>query len=82
MKPVKTDDGQLMITAAHRYCLGRRTYISSACVDWLKACWPELNKITKQTTIRDTRETLKNNRAGDCCDVEMWKDFLYWVEQH
>ena len=32
----------LMVLAAFRYCLGRMTYISGVCADWLADKWPEL----------------------------------------
>ena len=32
----------LMVLAAFRYCLGRMTYISGVCADWLVDKWPEL----------------------------------------
>ena len=32
----------LMVIAAFRYCLGRLTYISGVCADWLVDKWPEL----------------------------------------
>ena len=32
----------LMVIAAFRYCLGRMTYISGVCADWLADKWPEL----------------------------------------
>ena len=32
----------LMVIAAFRYCLGRMTYISGVCADWLVEKWPEL----------------------------------------
>ena len=27
---------QLMAMAAHRYCLGRRSYIVGACIEWIQ----------------------------------------------
>ena len=32
----------LMVLAAFRYCLGRSTYITGTCADWLVDKWPEL----------------------------------------
>ena len=32
----------LMVISAFRYCLGRMTYISGVCADWLVDKWPEL----------------------------------------
>ncbi len=41
----------LMVIAAVRYCLGRKTYIVHDCASWILAIWPLLEAGT-QTTIR------------------------------
>lgn len=63
----------LMVTAAHRYCLGRKTYIVSECVDWLLYNWNMFNKHTKNLIVKETQEAIERNRAGDPCDVECWQ---------
>ena len=69
---------QLMVTAAHRYCLGRQTYIVSSAVEWL---W-ENRKYFKTNTIsvlvRDTIEAIRFNRAGDKdIDLPQWKKLVF-----
>ena len=77
--PLHGLDGQLMITAAHRYCLGRRTYIVGACIDWLNEWWHEVGRTGRLTILRDTIRALMQNEAGDNCDAAAWKAF---AEKH
>lgn len=76
--------GELMVIAAHRYCLGRRTYIVGDCCDWLIDIWPSLSVKTKEIIQRDTEEEFirdDNARAngdnykplGDDCDRADWE---------
>lgn len=37
----------LMVLAAFRYCVGRRTHIVHDCADWLIANWPEFGDSIK-----------------------------------
>lgn len=62
----------LMVTAAHRYCLGRRTYIVSECVKWLIQNWSLFEKNTKKLIVEETKEALDKGWAGDACDVAEW----------
>lgn len=85
----KIDEG-LMVMAAFRYCLGRRTYIVGACVDFLKANWQHLDHRTREVIERDLREeVLRDDEArerqddyrplGDACDRDRWlhlRDFI------
>lgn len=74
----------LMVIAAHRYCLGRMTYIVGDCVGWLINIWPELPDETKAIIQRDTEEAFTyddNDRAngrefkhlGHDCDRAEWE---------
>ncbi len=74
-------DGQLMVIAAHRYCLGRRSYIVGSCIDWLYKWWPDLEENTKNTIIRDTIKALQENMAGGKCDFIAWKSFAEWASK-
>lgn len=67
--------GQLMVMAAHRYCLGSRTYIVGACCEWLRANWGEFEDNTKNTILRDTISELMDGKAGDNCDIANWTSF-------
>ena len=70
---------QLMVTAAHRYCLGRQTIAVGACLDWLHAHWPQLTSQTQLVILRDTIAALMDGEAGDpTIDVPGWRDFARW----
>jgi len=66
----------IMVTAAHRYCLGRRTYIVSICVDWLKSNWEKIEPETKKRIVSETHEAIDKECAGDACDVDAWKTLI------
>lgn len=78
---MSTND-QLMIMAAHRYCLGRRTYIVGACIDSLHEIWEQLSLRTQEVILRDTTEALAHADRGDAggaMDIRAWIQF---VEEH
>jgi len=76
MKISEGTNSQLMVTAAHRYCLGRRSYIVGSCIDWIKIHWDEFTIHTKLILLRDTIEALHRNEAGDECDARGWKQLV------
>jgi len=70
----------LMITAAVRYCLGRRTYIVSDCADWIVANWNDWPDNVKAIIRRDIEEAFIRNDEwgaggllGDDCDKRKWE---------
>lgn len=69
-----------MVTAAHRYSLGRRTYAVSLCVDWLMKYWDEIDHNSKRLIVSETREAIDRGCAGDSCDIECWEGLLKFVE--
>lgn len=79
-KLTESTTDQLIAIAAHRYCLGRRSYIVGACVEWLRDVWPDLTPQTRGVVIRDTRDALERGEAGDCMDEQEWAGFLAWAE--
>lgn len=66
MKKIKHWDlnGQLMATAAHRYCLGRQSYIVGACIDWVRSNLKYLERNTVRVIARDTLEAIIDESAG------------------
>jgi len=69
-------DNMIMVISAHRYCLGRETYVVGACIDWLTAIWPVLESNTQSVILRDTIEALMDGNAGfPSIDVPAWKRF-------
>lgn len=77
--PLDGDNGQLMVLAAFRYCLGSRTYIVGACVEWLELWWPKVAHSSRRTIVRDTVEALMDERTGFKCDVDCWVAFGSWA---
>jgi hypothetical protein len=76
--PLHGTNGQLMVMAAHRYCLGRKSYIVSSCQDWLKKFWEDFEENTQNVIIRDTLEALIDGDAGDDFHKETWRFFAEW----
>ena len=70
---------QLMCTAAHRYCLGRSTYIVSSCLEWLRATWGYFDSGTRNIMVRDTVVALMNHDAGQPMDESGWLEFARWT---
>lgn len=67
-------DTQLMVTAAHRYCLGRQSYIVGAATDWLRKHREHFERNTIRVIVRDTIEALQDNQAGsEYIDVPGWQ---------
>lgn len=60
----------LMVVAAFRYCLGRRTYIVGHCVSWLMANWTNLEERSRECITRELAEEIErdNNARGIGCD--------------
>ena len=46
----------LMVLAAFRYCVRRRSYIVQDCVDWLIAYWPEFGDFIKDLLRKELEE--------------------------
>ena len=72
-------NGQLMVMAAHRYCLGRRSYIVGACIEWLRTWWPSFDDGTRSVIVGDTIAALMDHEAGDYGDVRDWMVFARWA---
>ena len=47
---------EMMVVAAFRYCLGRRTYIVNDCAEWLIANWQTFSDKTREVIQRDLEE--------------------------
>jgi|688.fasta_scaffold223921_1 hypothetical protein len=62
----------LMIISAVRYCIGRRSYIVSDCVDWILANWTDWPENVKTIIQRDLENEFE--RAAQNPD---WKPLGY-----
>ena len=76
MKIESTND-HLMVMAAVRYCLGRKSYIVSSCIEFLNSHWDtQLQIADKRIIIRDIAEYLQDYyRPDDTFDYTYWKTF-------
>ena len=77
--PLSRTNGQLMVMASHRYCIGRRSYIVGACIEWMAFWWDDFDDGTKSVIVRDTVEALQDGFAGDRSDHEAWRAFGQWA---
>lgn len=72
--PLSGTNGQLMIMAAHRYCLGRQSYIVGSAIEWLWKWRALFERNTIRVIVRDTVEALQDNRAGsESIDAPGWQ---------
>ncbi len=65
-----------MVLAAFRYCLGRRSYIVSSCVDWLIQWWDHFHENDRKIILEEIREAIAKGNAGDHCDIDSWDKVL------
>ncbi len=69
-------DTSLMVMAAHRYSLGRQSYIVGSAIDWLLRYRQYFTKDTKYILVRDTVEALQDGLAGSkLVDEPQWENF-------
>ena len=73
------DTGTIAICAL-RYCVGRRTYMPSLVIDWVKANWELLSVGDRQVIYHDTRKAIASGRSlGHDCDRDTWLEFQVWL---
>jgi len=77
--PLVGTGGQLMVMAAHRYCLGRRSYIVLSCIDWLREVWQVVGNNTRNVIVRDTVEALQDMDWRVDGHIDVWKEFAEWA---
>lgn len=77
--PLDGTDGQIMVISAFRYCLGSRSYVVGACMDWLCRWWHKVDRNSRRTIVRDIVESLMDDRAGWECDAQGWMEFASWA---
>jgi len=68
-------DTQLMVVAAHRYALGRQSYIVGSAISWLFKHRKHFELNTISVIVRDTVEALQDRRAGSqTIDEPVWEN--------
>ena len=78
--PAHGDPFCLVIIAAVRYCLGRRTYMPDVVTRWIMARVPELPAETAKIMLRDINDQRRQYGLGDDCDVKTWETFESWLQ--
>jgi hypothetical protein len=78
LKYNSTNDS-LMVMAAVRYCLGRQSYIVSACQEWLRQNWSEFAAENQSIIVRDIVEKLQDDETGGAGDTASWLYFVKWA---
>ena len=78
-----------MISAAFRYCLGRKTYAVGICCDWLKEHWGKLSNKCKWLIFKEINEALNKDienpqyeYLGSKYDKEEWISILQLEVPH
>lgn len=61
-----------ILLCAFRYALGRKTYITSTCANWLKKHWAIIPPAWQAQIVRDIENAIATEQAGHKCDVEAW----------
>lgn len=81
----------LMVVAAFRYCLGRMTYISGVCADWIVANWKNfppnaqhlIHSEMEAAFIRDDEDRAEGRQLKELgwdCDRKAWEKVrALWV---
>ena len=70
---------ELMVIAAFRYCLGRRSYITGECVDCLIRIWHNLSDNTRLIIRQELDRAAEKHYAGvtellgDETDAKEWE---------
>jgi len=73
---MKTQKHQMLLISSFRYALGRRTYIVSQIVEYLKEDWEVLSEWQQKQIKGDIEHAIEHDIAGDPCDIEHWKKVL------
>ena len=72
-----------MVVWAFRYCLGRRTYAVSDCVENILAVWPSLSDKTRELIHREALKAIENDQAGMDMDKKEWQKVINrWNKDH
>jgi hypothetical protein len=70
------ETGESMVFWAFRYCLGRRSYAVSDCVENLLDAFPKLRRRDQLTIQKEIREAIQKGEAGMDMDVKEWQRIL------
>jgi hypothetical protein len=79
MTEIKTD--HTMLLCAFRYALGRRSYIVSMVIDEIRKNFVCLPKFHLELMSKEIEEAIKDDMAGDECDVQKWEWLKKEIEE-
>lgn len=82
---IRIDVDPLVLHAAVRYALGRRTYVPAVIAAEVRRCWPRTTANWRRMVIRDVAEALHDHETGhrslgDDCDVDVWRMLADWMQ--
>jgi hypothetical protein len=69
-------DYELILLAAFRYALGRKTYMVSAVVDYLWVQWYDISGKLRTQIQKEIRQAIDSGNAGMDMDVKQWEKLL------
>jgi hypothetical protein len=73
-------DTGMIVLAAVRYAMGRRTYAVDMIINWTKEFWDKLSQNDRNCISRDVKEFVESDRSkGDDCDRKDWENFNNWI---
>ncbi len=79
---LETSDDHIIAWAAFRYCIGRMTYITAVCQEWIMATWKQFDTQDRKMLIKETGQAMAGGMAGMDCDVIEWGKLLLWMKIH
>jgi hypothetical protein len=65
-----------ILLCAFRYSLGRMTYITGDCADWLTRYWHLIPAAWQEQIHGDILKAIEQGHAGHECDIRQWKRVL------
>lgn len=70
---IREDDLFLMLSAAMRYSVGRRSYIVGSCAEWVRTFGPKLSKISQGKIIYSLEQEMKEKiKHMEPMDKRLW----------
>lgn len=65
-----------LLLCSFRYALGRTTYITGNCADWLSLYWHLMPAGYRRQVHEDIRKAIGSGDAGHDCDIAQWRRVL------
>ena len=85
----KRDTHNLIVMAAIRYSLGRRSYMPSTVSEYIKEIWNDTSEKHRAFYIKQLDQAIDDieytkgiEGLGDECDAKTWFNLLEWMIQH